>query len=199
MIKVFVDESGDLGTKERFFVIALIVPRNSKRIQNIIKHHCLIYGHAESKASALSFQMKQDILQKLCSSDDHEISYIAVDKEHISSQKLFANKNLLYSYIFQLLIGPIIRRADDDMEILLDSHDTRIESAHSLADHIKINAYTEWNFSRNLSIRYVDSKSSKQVQMADLIANAIYSYYAYGKDTFYNMLRIKRSFNFPDL
>jgi len=41
MKTLFVDESGDLGTKERYFVIALLVPQKSKRISNFMRKFCV--------------------------------------------------------------------------------------------------------------------------------------------------------------
>ena len=110
MADVYVDESGDLGTNgERFFVIALIVAQKQERIKNIVKHFCSAHGIREIKASSLDFPKKQDLLNKLVSVDDHSISYIVVDKKHISKTKLFEDKNLIYNYIFQHLIKPIIK------------------------------------------------------------------------------------------
>jgi hypothetical protein len=110
---------------------------------------------------------------------------------------LFKNKSLLYSYLFQILIKPLIESADEDVEILIDKRDVKGGSINSLADHIKIKAYSEWFFQHNISIKYIDSKQSKGIQMADLIANIVYSRYVTRKKFLYNMLIIKCSIRFP--
>ncbi len=43
----------------------------------------------------------------------------------------------------------------------------------------------------------LDNHSTKTIQAADVIANAIYAKYTYGKDHFYNILTISESIKFP--
>jgi hypothetical protein len=198
MADIYVDESGDLGqNSERFFVIALIVAQKQERIKNIVKHFCAEHAIKEIKASMLDFPDKQDLLNKLASTDDHSISYVVVDKKHIRKTKLFEDKNLIYNYIFQHLIKPIIKNSTADLEIILDNHSTKVKSINSLSDYIKIKAYAEWNVQWNLNIHYMDSKQCKLLQMADLIANSIYGHYLYKKNHLYNLLKIDHSIKFP--
>lgn len=198
MADIYVDESGDLGQNgERFFVIALIIAQKQERIKNIVKHFCSSQGIREIKASQLDFPRKQELLNKLNSVDDHSISYIAVDKKHLRETKLFEDKNLIYNYVFQHLIKPIIKNSSADLDIVLDNHSTKVKSINSLRDYIKIKAYAEWNIKWNIDIHYMDSKHSKLLQMVDVIANCIYGHYLYDKDHLYKLLRIDRSIKFP--
>lgn len=197
MITVFVDESGDMGTKERYFVIAMLVPQKSKRIANFMKNFCIKNNLEEVKASQLSFPQKQEIFSRLTSANDYTISYIVADKNNVDNKKLFEDKNLFYNYLFSYLIKKTIKSANEDICILLDNHSTKVKSINSLCDYIKIKAFTQWNYQNDLHISYVDSKNSKTVQAADVIANAIYAHYIYNKDHFYNMLTISESIKFP--
>ena len=197
MITVFVDESGELGMKEQYFVIAMLVPQRGKRISNFMKRFCVKNKLNEVKASQLEFSQKQEIFNKLTSANDYTISYIVVDKHNIDNQKLFADKNLFYNYLFSFLIKKTIRSSREDISILLDNHSTRVKSINSLCDYIKIKALTQWGYQNNLHIQYVDSKNSKIIQATDVIANAIYAKYIYGKDHFYKMLTISESIKFP--
>ena len=197
MITVFVDESGELGMKERYFVIAMLVPQNGKRISNFMKRFCVKNKLHEVKASQLEFSQKQEIFNKLTSANDYTISYIVVDKNNIDNQKLFADKNLFYNYIFSFLIKKTIRSTKEDISILLDNHSTKVKSINSLCDYIKIKALTQWGYKNNLHINFVNSKSSKIIQAADVVANAIYAHYIYGKNHFYKMLTISESIKFP--
>jgi hypothetical protein len=90
-----------------------------------------------------------------------------------------------------------IKSIQEDLCILLDNHSTKVKSINSLADYIKIKAYTQWGFIHNIHIKYVDSKNSKIIQASDVIANAIYAKYCYGKEHFYKMLTISESIKFP--
>jgi hypothetical protein len=197
MVTVFVDESGNLGKDGRYFVIAIIVPQKSKRISNFMKTFCARNNLQEIKASRLSFSQKQEIFNKLTCANDYTVSYIVVDKNHINNQQLLNDKNILYNYLFSFLIKKTIRSAKEDICILLDNHSTKTKSINSLCEYIKIKSFTQWNYHNNLYIKYVDSKDSKTIQAADVIANAIYAKYIYGKDHFYNMLTISESIKFP--
>ncbi len=198
MADIYVDESGDLGENgERFFVIALIVAKKQNRIKNIVKHFCAKSNIPEIKASKLSFPQKQDIINKLNIFDDHRISYIVVDKKHINNTKLFEDKNLIYNYIFQHLIKPIIKNDSTDLEIILDNHSIKVKSINSLSEYIKIKAYAEWGVTRNIYMQYMDSRQCKMLQIADVAANCIYGRYVYGKDNLYNLLKIEKSIKFP--
>ena len=197
MKTLFVDESGDLGTGGRYFIIALLASQKNKRIINFMKKFCAKNKIQEVKASKLSFPQKQLIFNKLCSANDYTVSYIVADKLNIDNKKLLEDKNLCYNYLFSFLVKKTIRSTQEDITLLLDNHSTRVKSINSLADYIKLKAYTQWGFIHNLDIRYVDSKSSKVVQAVDVAANAIYAKYTYGKDHFYNMLTISESIKFP--
>jgi len=198
MITVFVDESGDLGKRGRYFVIAMLVPRRGKRISNFMKRFCLKNKLQEVKAAQLSFPQKQKIFDRLTSANDYTISYIVADKHNIDNKKLFEDKNLCYNYLFSFLIKKTIKSTREDISILLDNHSTKVKSINSLCDYIKIKAFTQWNYQNNLHINYTNSKDSKVVQAADVVANAIYANYAYGKKHFYNMLTISESIKFPE-
>ena len=198
MIKVFVDESGDLGERgQRYFVIALLVPQRSKRISNFMKRFCVRHGLREVKASALSFPQKQEVFDRLGAANDYSVSYIVADKLNIRSRHLFADKNLIYNYLFSFAIKKTIRGANEDVCILLDNHSVKTKSLNSLCDYIKLKAYGEWGFRHELHISYIDSHHSKAIQAADVVANAVYAKYVHGKEHFYGKLMIGESIKFP--
>lgn len=146
----------------------------------------------------MKFEHKQTILNKLRKTEDHSISYIILDKNNLQNAKLFEDKNILYNYLFHWLIKPVIKNAGSDVHVVLDNHSIKVKSINSLSDYIKIKAYTEWGFSHNITISYVDSKHSKHVQMADIIANTIYAHYRYNKTNgLYALLKIDGSIKFP--
>ena len=193
----FIDESGDLGTKGRYFVITLLAPQKSKRISNFMRKFCAKNSLQEVKASQLSFPQKQFVFNKLCSANDYTISYIAADKLNIDNKKILEDKNLCYNYLFSFLVKKTVKSTQEDITFLLDNHSTKVKSINSLADYIKIKAFTQWGFRYDVSIRYVDSKDYKVVQAADVVSNAIYAKYTYGKDHFYSKLTISESIKFP--
>lgn len=196
-MELFIDESGNLGRKNRFFVIALLYPRNKKRILNIAKHFNAKMGTDEIKASQLPFPDKQELLSKLNQFPDHSVSYIAADKRYINSPRMRQDKNLCFNYLFMHLVQPIIAQADEDINIIVDDHSVKVGSFNSLKDYIRIKAYYEWGFRRQVNITFTDSKNSKLVQVADLMANIVYNRYEYDRANLYEMVNIAHSIRFP--
>ncbi len=197
MASIFIDESGDLGQKgSRYFVIAAISPDNKKRLDNIVKHHCADNGTVEIKAYNLTFPAKETLLRKIGSVQDYSISYVVADKNHIDPI-LFNDKNLLYNYIYQWVIEPIAKSSTESLNIITDNHSTRVGSRNSLGDYIKAKAYFDWGVRNPISLQYLDSKACRAIQVADLIANTIFSKYMQDKDHLYNLLKVKDSIKFP--
>ena len=115
MKTLFVDESGDLGTKGRYFIITLFAPQKSKRISNFMRKFCAKNSLQEVKASQLSFPQKQLIFNKLCSANDYTISYIVADKLNIDNKKILEDKNLCYNYLFSFLVKKTIKSTQEDI------------------------------------------------------------------------------------
>src|SRR3989344_5105231 len=197
MKTIFVDESGELGMKHRYFVIAMLVPQRSKRIVNIMKRFITRNNLPEVKGSLLAIPDKQHIIHAINQANDCVISYIVVDKNNIDNKKLFADKNLFFNYLLSFLFKNTIKHANDGISICLDNRTIKVGSVNSLADYVRIKAYTSWNFQHNINISFVNSRDSKVVQATDVVANAIYAKYLYGQDHLYKMLTIGESIKFP--
>lgn len=192
----FIDESGNLGTKDRFFVIAMLVPQKPKRISNFVKKFCAENKLLELKGSQLSFPQKQELFNKLNFANDYSVAYVVADKSNINAQ-LSEDKNLLFNYLFSFLVKKTIRSSTGDLEFVLDNHSVKTKSINSLSDYIKIKARFNWYFKNKIVVRYTDSKDSKIVQATDIIANAIFAKYNRGKAHFYNQIIISESIKFP--
>lgn len=197
MLQVFIDESGNLGYNEGYFIIAMVVMHNPKRIKNIIKSFCSYHSLLESHAKDLTFPQKQFLINKLTKQQDYSISYIIADKMMIKKKKLFENNNLLFNYLFSFLVKDIIEANTDDVHFYVDNRTQKVASVNSLKEYIQIKAFADWNFTKNLFFEYEDSKDSKALQMADLIANCIRRKYQRGQEDFYSQLNIIKSIKFP--
>jgi len=197
MLKVFIDESGDLGYNEGYFIIAMLVAHNPKRVKNIIKKFCAYHSLSEAHASDLNFPKKQFLVNTLTKQQDYDVSYIIVDKMMIKEKRLFKSNNLLFNYLFSFLVKDIIKASFDDIHFYLDNRTQKVASANSLKEYITIKAYTEWGFSKNLFLEYKNSKELKALQMADLMANCIRRKYQWKTVDFYSCLNIIKSIKFP--
>lgn len=196
-MEIFIDESGNLGKDGRYFIIAMIIPYKKKRIKNFIKSFCSKKRIQEIKGALLNFTEKQSLINKLSKVDDYSVSYIIADLKHIKSERFIKDKNLCFNYLFMLLLRRTVKNSNEDINILLDNHNTKVGSINSLKEYIQIKAFYEWGFKHNLDIKYMNSKETKLIQMADLIANIIYQSYTYNKNHFYKQINIAESIKFP--
>lgn len=197
MLKIYIDESGDLGLNEGYFVIAMLMAHDSKRIKNIIKNFCSYHSIKESHACKLKFPDKQFLINKLSKQVDYSVSYIVVDKMMVENKKLFESNNLLFNYLVSFLLKDVFKANTDDIVIYMDNRNQKVASINSLSEYIRIKAMTDWGFDKNIVFHYCDSINHKAVQMVDLIANCIRRKYVHKKSDFYNRLNIIKSIQFP--
>ncbi len=197
MFNIFIDESGDLGMNEGYFIIAMLVAHNSNRLKNIVKNFCAKNNLDEIHACTLKFLQKQELIHKLTKQEDYHVSYIIADKMMINNKKLFEHNNLLFNYLFSFLVKDIFKANTDDIYLNLDNRTQKVASKNSLADYIKTKAYFEWGFSKEIELYYHDSKICKTVQMADLVASSIRRKYVHRKNDLYSQLNITKSIKFP--
>lgn len=181
----YIDESGNLGKDGPYFIISFLVPYQPKRLKNIFKKACLDFSEtevplSEIKSSILSVPRKQELLNKMTQKNDFECGYIVAEKSGIY-QKLLSDKNVCYNYLCALMIRPLLQNKTEDIHVILDNHTQKVTSINSLKDHLKIKAYTEWDFKGNLTVEYKDSKMNFQLQCVDLISNVVYGRYTYQK------------------
>lgn len=204
MLKIAIDESGTIGKKERYFIIAAIIfhdEGSKKRVKNLVRNtkNKLAKGPGkELKGSAMSTTQKQKFLSDLSNKKDYSVAYIAADKEHINPT-LYAQKNLTFNFLFGLLLKSFISEYGEDLDICIDNRTVKVNSTNSLADYIKIEAYAKWGFRHKLYMHLEDSKSDNHLQATDIVANSVYAKYNYGKNHLYsyNAKHFVRKEHFP--
>ncbi|HEX3100093.1 MAG TPA: DUF3800 domain-containing protein [Patescibacteria group bacterium] len=197
MLKIYVDESGDLGMNNGYFIIAMVQANNSNRLKNIIRSFCSFNEVDEVHASHLSFPAKQYLLNKLTKESDHTIRYVVLDKMRVINKMLYKSNNLLFNYLFYILVADLLKTVDEDIYIVLDNRNQKVSSLNSLADYVKIKAYSELGFKKDIIIQYMDSKDCKALQISDLVANIIWRRYHWNNSDLYSKLLIKKRIKFP--
>ena len=210
MIEAYIDESGNLGRKGEFFVIAAIVfdsEDGKKKIKRIIhreqakvawENHSDIIS--ELKFSQLDFEQRQRILTKIASKENVYFFYIVIRKQNTELLKTSSSKNLIYNYFARLLTDMIFSAYDDDFRIVFDQRSTRIKSMNSLIDYIKISAMADHrHFNKRIEISQEDSKLFNNLQAADMISGAIYTSYTHNYSHFMNIIKPKiiKNIEFP--
>ncbi len=200
---IIFDESGNLGSSGRYFVIACIDTHSYKSLHNIMERKLgiarqmfpeIIQGHShEIKAKDAHPCVKYHILECIASKEV-SISYIVLDKKY-AKETLMKDKNIMYNYLSKILLTRMISKADSGttIHILCDNHTTKITSLNSFADYIKIQFNYEQDLDINLDVLYLDSDSEDAyvIQAADYVANAVWTKYEYGYDLYADRLKNK--------
>ena len=202
MIKVFVDESGNMGASGKYFVLAAVIVKNMKaenRLKRIIRREQVLDASGqeikkkreEVKFSKMKFSQRQRILNKM-SREDLDVYYFVAYKPMVSLMQQGKTKNLIYNYFSKLLMEKIFKRYDDDFEIIFDQRSTTVKSMNSLTDYIKSNAFTLANLVRKqIVVNQADSKTIFLLQAADMVAGATYQSYNNKLDHFFNILKTR--------
>jgi len=198
MLKIYIDESGDLGAGGRYFVIGALCTEDGKRIRNIIKKYCAKQKLGEMKNFGMPFVDRQNIALKFKKESDHIIGYVCVDKTKIQSPHLRADQNLLFNYAFSYLAEKLIANEKQDIRLIVDNRNQKVGSKNSLSEYIKIKAYTEWGFAYNIYTEYLDSKADRLIQAADFVAGNCYQRYHRNKSHIYRILQPDISIKFPN-
>lgn len=197
------DESGNLGTSGRYFVISCIDTKNAKSLHNIMKRKLkqagiafsdLVGTHAhEIKAKDAYPCVKHHILESIISKD-LSVSYIVVDL-HYTENRLLKDKNILYNFASKILISKLITKADEGktVNILFDNKTTKIASKNSLREYIIAHLVYEEGLDVNINFEYKDSDAGDAfiIQAADYVANGLYANFEYCNDTYINLMRNK--------
>ena len=200
---IIIDESGNLGKKGRYFVIACIDTKNAKSLHNIMKRKLkeaknifpkLGNTHAhEIKAAEAYPCVKYHILECICKKD-LTVSCIVADLKHIKP-KLLEDKNILYNYLLKLLLDNILSEDDNytTVNIICDNKTTKIASGNSFKDYISIHLFYERHLDFDVNIVYLDSDAGNAfiVQAADYVANSVYNKYEFNIDTYFDVIKEK--------
>lgn len=197
------DESGNLGTVGRYFVISCIDTVNAKSLHNVMKRKLKQAGdkfpklknlHAhEIKAKDAYPCVKYHILESILSKDV-TISYIVIDLKYIE-ERLLKDKNILYNFAAKILISRLITKTDEGktVNILFDNKTTKIASKNSLREYIIAHIVYEEGLDVNINFEYKDSDAGDAfiIQAADYIANGLYASYEYGNEVYKNLINKK--------
>lgn len=184
MIRVFIDESGSLGYRGKYFILAAAafntregVTRASRLIRNEqirLASERSLPSIEEIKSRQLTFPQRQRILTKLVSKPDIGIFYLVIDKPKVDLLMSNKPRNLIYNYFAKLLTDQIFSRYDDDFLVTFDQRSTAVKSMNSLVDYITINAYTQHrHISHDVRVEQKDSKTYNNLQVADLLAGTV--------------------------
>ena len=202
-IYLYLDESGNLGSSGRYFVIAGIETTNSKPLNNIIKKSVLKIKHTferfkaskEIKASDSTPIIKDFMLRKIVSKENIHIRYIVADKKHVK-RALIEDENLLYNFLLKFLILPIATKSNlKKLVLILDKRTIKVKSSNSFEDYINILLRYELGLNIQIEVVYMESQNCYSIQAADFVANALYLKYEFQNAYFESIIASKIVFS----
>lgn len=172
MSYIYIDESGDLGTKHgssKYFIMAAIKVEDSKKLEKIIKKTRRDFKKKmltsnEVKGGNLPYELKIKILEKL-KNIDYEVFIIVFDKENRYKIGYGDNKkayDILASRLAKLI------NIDKPTFIFIDKSKNKQEEIDSFNELFLDNLN---NIKKQpITIEHADSMHYKGLQMADLIS-----------------------------
>ena len=188
-MKIYIDESGDLGFTEKaspYFVIAALIvhePLAIRRCFAKIRRNKLRKKYRELpefKFNNSSPEIKKRILACIASADV-DIAYCVLRKEQVYPH-LRSNHQIVYNYLTGSLISHIIQRFSifGDVEITVDKSLNGIQ--REAFDQYLVYKTFEKNQTYDpaairIDIEHADSRTEPCIQAADFIAGALHYYY----------------------
>jgi len=200
MLYIYLDESGDLGFKEKsskHFVITLLIVENKKPIENYIKRirqrklKKLYRKHSEIKFTKSDELIRKKILKSLARKDI-EISSLILKKEQVYGY-LRDHRNEIYTYLSGIIIDKIIRRPRDrKIKIIVDKSLPKIKRKE-FNEYVKNKIQSSLVHKIDIEIKHEDSNKEKCLQAVDFISGAIYNKYELDNENYYEIIKKKIS------
>ena len=207
-MKIFIDESGDLGFTERsspYFVIAALIVHDPLAIRRCfakIRRNKLRKKYRELpefKFNNSGPEIRKRILACIAAADV-DIAYCVLRKEQVYPH-LRSNHQIVYNYLTGSLISPIVHRYYDGgrVEITVDKSLNGIQ--REAFDQYLVYKTFEKNQANDLAaipvgIEHADSKNEPCIQAADFIAGALHYFYRTDDDMYSGILNAKISLAF---
>ena len=205
-INLFIDESGNLGSQGRFFLICALeiqcnnsktVSRRVARLINKFKKRKRIPKSIELKGWSLTETDRSYLIERILSKDI-KVRYIVLDKNKTTMLlKKGDDKNACYNYLIQLLVRNIIDTYKSIVKIslYLDNRSVKIGNRLSLKPYLYNKLILEQlesitNVKRvEFEINYLESESCYLIQCTDIICNSIFKKYNSNNNHFYKEIK----------
>ncbi len=190
---VFIDESGNLGKQDRFFVIVALVVDDCKVLDNIVKNarrnkFKRELGKAkEIKANKSSSKLISYILQKL-NIVNIKIFGVVLDKSVIKSDYLLNDKNKLYNFVSGKLMQTLCLNKDSDVEIRLDKSKGKQILRDDFNQYV-LRQLRELGHLGKINLNHSYSHSWSGLQIADIVSWSVFQKYEREDSKYFNILK----------
>lgn len=115
---VYIDESGNLGSKGKFFLLAAVICSNDKvkkKIKNMIRSAKVRFADEEKvldeiHAVNLEYAQRQDLINKIIAMGNIFFEVLVIRKSEITFSLTRKTRNVAYNYFAGLLVERIIAK-----------------------------------------------------------------------------------------
>lgn len=187
-IYIFIDESGAIhcNNKCNFFAIGgyMVDIEDKNKVNHLYKRYNYkmkikkqLSLNSEIKSFDMTPEEKIDIFNLI--QDIPTFIGIAKIFDKNAMYKNMNNENIFFNYACKILIKDCIIPFLDsnvfyDIQVCCDNRNIRVEKLRNLQDYLTTE-FCLYDF--KFTVRYYDSKSSFEIQLADLIVNTFYNKY----------------------
>lgn len=205
-VNLYIDESGDLGTGGRYFLIcALEVQANLKkslikragRVIERYKKERHIKKTNEIKGCRLKDAGRLELINKILYKGI-SVRYIVLDlKKTTMLLDKADDKNACYNYLIQLIVKKIVEenKYTNKINLYMDNRSVKIGNRLSLKPYLYNKLVLEQlendsDLRRiDFDINYFESESCYLIQWADIIANSLFKKYNSSNNSYYEMIK----------
>lgn len=200
---VFIDDSGDPGFKvekgsSKVFVIAMVIFKDNLEAEKAsltikeLRRKLKMSDLSEFKFNKSSKKFRQIFIETVLKFD-FKIRAIVVDKKDIYSQRLKTHKENFYNYVIMQVIKN--SKSIKNAKLKFDKRG-EIEIRNQLRVYLSRELD---NKNKNIfnDLKFVDSRQNTLIQLADMVAGSIFSFYT-GKDKSY-LEELKKSKKVEDI
>jgi hypothetical protein len=205
-MKIYIDESGDLGwtldkpnryggSSKYITITGIVISREEEKyisrfIADIYKKYHLTPNIEKKGAnftpehsSFITSQLNNKLIDK---SSSFKIISITVNKAKVFDS-LRKDKNIFYNYILGLLLKPEIVQ-HNSAEIVLDKRTIKVSHGESFPDYIKTEIWGQ-GLDINILCEFLESTNNKMIWFADWYANFIWRKHEDNECSSYDFLK----------
>lgn len=213
VIHVFIDESGELGTKagsSRFFLIAMLsVPSPRALEKRIWKEKAKLYNAGWPKdleikgtsvwgcqhnprippsISGRRVEILRDIITSICYSDV-KIFYSIAQKCHLSARLMAVDYGIAYNYLAGTLISRChANHLNGPLEIVVDQRSKETHSKLKFDGYLETRLIGDCAHDHPLSIQHAESHNIPGLQSVDFISWGLFRHYEFHDSQFKNLI-----------
>lgn len=209
MAYIFLDESGDLGFKEKsskWFIFTIVLTNDHKKIEKVIKNIRKglnkKYNLKELHAYHSDSVTKHRMLKKLSELEDFKVMCILLNKQKVYID-LQNQKNYLYNYTANILLNRLHNKnfikIDEPINLYIDKKDTNKFIRDNFEKYLRDNLLKRGNNGK-IEINIKPSHTEKCLQAVDFVSWSIFRKYENSDYEYYEDIKnkiVEESLLFP--